>query len=101
MQTDSLVVVLPIPPEYKIKHKWYLENIVWLPNDNGKDIYTVRYIGPASDSPSERVVAFREGIMAMNNGIEMGVSAKYVKEVQGPDEVNVQEIVDEAICVTI
>lgn len=101
MQKESLVVVLPIPREYKIRHNWDGSNAHWHPNDNAKDIYTIRNIGPANDTPNEIAVVFHEGIIAMDGTMEIGLSVKYVREVQGPNEMSVQEIVNEAIFATI
>lgn len=102
MQRGSLVVVLPIPHEYKTKHNWYAYNVMWVPKDDGIQPHVIRYIGPADDCKGEVAVAFEEGIIATSgNGHEIGLSIEYVREIQGPNEVEAQKWVEESILVTV
>lgn len=84
MKPGSIVVVLPIgptPPQYTIK---------WLPKDDEKTEYVIRSIH------STNTVTFEEGVIGKCDNIELGLNIKFVREVQPPEEVDIQALLKES-----
>lgn len=98
MKVGSLVVVLKIPPINNNR----LPLVKWLPIDDGNTPHVVREI-TVCGATGKTVVMFEEGVIGINpsSGLEFGINIEYVKEIQGPSEVDVEAIVEESIYVLV
>ncbi len=90
MKIGSLVQCISNDPDV-INHI-----ISWMPGFKKEDIYTVSDLIKGLDHLGKDAVGVRFEELSIANGYSH-VNAKYFVELQGPDEVNVKEIVDNAI----
>lgn len=95
MKINSLVVIVKPLPKTTIP-----PFIKWLPVDDGIHVYTIRDIRVDPDT-NEECVYFEEGCIGFCSEIEVGLEISYVREIQPPEEVDVQQLVEESLLLTI
>lgn len=104
MKVGSLVIVVGLPPRHKeALGKKVGKGISWLPTDDSKTIYTIRRITP--NDRNEDCALLEEGkILPTVDGVdvsdtwgELSIPFKYLREIQPPNTVEVDEIVKESL----